>query len=105
MSSPLGSEPNSPRGRAGHTADRAERHSANSKVARSCRTFHFSINRRIQVVAAFEAGVFSFDISDASTLGDLATRLADLGERHGEALTAVQITKTRLPAPVVGRET
>jgi hypothetical protein len=47
-----------------------------------------------RVTALFEAGVFSIDISGATTLEELATRLADLGEQHGETLTAVQLTKS-----------
>jgi hypothetical protein len=52
-----------------------------------------SFQRRPQnrVTALFEAGVFSIDISGATTFGDLATRLADLGNQHGETLTAVQL--------------
>jgi hypothetical protein len=46
-----------------------------------------------RVTAVFEAGAFSFDVSEGATLGQLARRLAHLGRRHGEALTAVQVTK------------
>jgi hypothetical protein len=45
-------------------------------------------------MAAFEGGAASFGISGASTLTDLASHLAYLGEQHGEALTAVRITLT-----------
>ena len=52
-----------------------------------------------RVTALFEARVFSIDISGATTFGDLATRLADLGKQHGETLTAVQLTKTSRSIP------
>jgi hypothetical protein len=46
-----------------------------------------------RVTAVFEAGAFSFEVSEGATLEQLARRLAHLGRRHGEALTAVQVTK------------
>lgn len=46
-----------------------------------------------RVTAVFEAGAFSFEMSESATLQQLARRLAHLGRRHGEALTAVQVTK------------
>ena len=52
-----------------------------------------------RVTAFFEAGVFSIDISGATTFGDLAARLADLGKQHGETLAAVQLTKTSRSTP------
>jgi hypothetical protein len=46
-----------------------------------------------RVIAVFEAGASSFEMSEGATLEQLAGRLAHLGRRHGEALTAVQVTK------------
>lgn len=46
-----------------------------------------------RVIAVFEAGAFSFVVSEGATLEHLARRLAHLGRRHGEALTAVRVTK------------
>jgi hypothetical protein len=46
-----------------------------------------------RVTAVFEASALSFEVSEDATLEQLARRLAHLGRRHGEALTAVQVTK------------
>ena len=46
---------------------------------------------RNRVTALFEASAFSFELPLAATLEDLATRLADLRERHGETLIGVNV--------------
>jgi len=48
-----------------------------------------------RVTAVLEAGVFSFNVSLNTTLGELASRLVDLGERHREALLSIGIAKSR----------
>jgi len=47
-----------------------------------------------QITALFEAGVFTIDISGATTFGELATRLTDLGDQHHDTLTAIRVRKT-----------
>jgi hypothetical protein len=46
-----------------------------------------------QITALFEAGVFTMDVSGATTFGELATRLTDLGAQHGDRLTAIRVSK------------
>ena len=59
---------------------------------------HLSIERqpRSRVIAVFESSVFSFELSPAATLEDLAGRLADFNRKHDGALIRVDV-RLRLP--------
>jgi hypothetical protein len=50
-----------------------------------------------QVIAVFEPNVLSFELPRSATLEDLAGRLAQFGERHGEGLTSVSV---RVGSPI-----
>jgi len=44
-----------------------------------------------RVMALFEASLELFELPRAATLGDLADRLVELSERHGEALIRIDV--------------
>ncbi len=50
-----------------------------------------------RVMAVFEANALSFELPLSATLEDLAGRLAQLCERHGEALTGVSLRMSSPP--------